>query len=201
VKSYSAPILAALANGVLPLVTFIKIAFPSGTVALNDSNYTFTYDGTEYRAALGLGQISPITDGGGDPGGIKLELVNFDSSNVALALDDADEVQGSAIEIRTAILDKDTLAIIDAPLDWAGYADTMSLGEDGKTGSIAVSAENKGVDLLRGNPLVYNDADQRSLYANDDYFEYVVSQSDKPVPWPTKEALYQGAKIGLGIPL
>lgn len=201
-KAYSSDILDALADGSLPLVTFVKIDFPSGTVALNTSNYSFDFDGDTYLAANGLGQISAISDGGGDPGGIKLELLQFDSSYISLALDDADEVQGSPIEIRTAILDKDTYEIIDATLDWAGYADTMSIGEGGKTASIAVSAENKGVDLLRGNPLLYNEADQQSLYAGDRYFEYVVSQSDKPVIWPSRELFIRGAPdLSVGVPV
>jgi hypothetical protein len=190
-KAYSAEVLAALAENELALVTMLKIEFPSGTIALNASNYTLSYGGDTYLAANGLGQISPISDGSGDPGGIKLELLNFDSSYLALALDSTDEVQGSPIELRTAILDKTTHALIDAPLDWAGYADTMSMGEDGASGTIGLSAENKGVDLLRGNPLVYNEADQQSLYATDRYFEYVVSQSDQPVVWPSKAWFYQ----------
>lgn len=201
-KSYSSDVITALARTEVVLVTLLKIEFPSGTVALNASNYTLSYGGDSYLAANGLGQITPITDGGGDPGGIKLELLAFDSSHISLALDDVDEVQGSPIEIRTAILDRTTHQIIDAPLDWAGYADTMSMGEDGNTGTIAVSAENKGVDLLRGNPLIYNEADQQSLYATDRYFEYVVSQSDKPVVWPSKELYMRGKpNLGTGIPV
>jgi hypothetical protein len=190
-KAYSAEVLAALADNELALVTLVKIDFPSGTIALNASDYTISYGGDSYLAASGLGQISPISDGSGDPGGIKLELLNFDSSHLALALDSTDEVQGSGVELRTAILNKTTHALIDAPLDYAGYADTMSTGEDGGSATIGLTVENKGVDLLRGNPLVYNEADQQSLYATDSYFEYVVSQSDQPVVWPAKAWFYQ----------
>jgi hypothetical protein len=191
VKSYSSDFLDALAEGEVVLITLVKLEFPSGTIGLNTSNYTFSYGGTEYRAANGLGQISPVTDGSGDPGGIKLELQTFDSSHVSLALDDEDEVQDSPVEIRTALLDLTTHQFVDAALDWAGYADTMTTSETGDTGSIMVSAESKGVDLLRGNPLVYDDPDQQSLVAGDKYLEYVVSQSDHPIKWPAAEWFYK----------
>lgn len=185
-RAYSAPVLSALANGELPLVTFVRIAFPSGVVALNDSNFHFQFGGDLYRGAGALATVSPITDGGGEPGGLVFELLEFNSTFISLALDEADEVQGSAIDIRCAILDKDTYQIIEAPIVWRGYADTMLLGEDGKSGSIALTAENKGVDLLRGNPKVYSDGDQQAVWPGDKYYEYVVSQSDKSVVWPSR---------------
>lgn len=187
-KTYAQPILDALAGSVLPLVTLVKMDFPSGTIALNASNYDIVYGGVTYKGANGLGQITPIADGDdGDPGGIKLELLYFDPSYISLALDDVDEVQGTPITIRTAILDADSHALLAAPLDWLGRADVMSMAEGGSTGGIALSAENKGVDLLHGNPLVYNDADQKALVPGDKFFEHTTSQTDQPVVWPARE--------------
>lgn len=190
-KAYSAAVLSALANGELPLVTFVRIAFPSGVVALNDSNFHFQYGGDLYKGASALATVSPVTDGGGEPGGLVFELLEFSTTYIALALDDADEVQGSPIDIRCAILDKDTYQIIDAPIVWRGYADTMLIGEDAESGSISLTAENKGVDLLRGNPKVYTDGDQQARWPGDLYYDKVVSQSNKPVVWPARQWFFK----------
>lgn len=188
-RSVSAAVTTAFASGTAIIATLVKLAFPSGTVALNSTTWPLTWSSQLYQGAAGLGNISPIEDKGGDLPGVKLDLLNVDASYMSLALDSADEVQGSAVTISTAVIDSTSYQIIDVLQDFAGYADTMAITEDGVTGSIGVTAESKGVDLLRGNPLTYNDADQQSLVSGDLYFQYVVSQEGQPVIWPAKEFL------------
>lgn len=190
-RSLAAGVTTAFASGHVVLVTFVKIDFPSGTIALNSSNWTFTHGGTTYLGASGLGAIAPINDQPGELPGVQLELQQVDSSMIALALDDADEVQGSLVTISTAVIDSTTYQIIDLVTDWIGYADKMLISEDGAKASIGMTAESKGVDLLRGNPLVYSDGDQKSLYPTDRAFEYVASQVDQPVIWPQREWFYK----------
>jgi hypothetical protein len=190
-RSLAGPVVAALNASEVMLVTLVKIDFPSGTIALNASNYKLTWSGVDYLGAAGLGQISAITDQAGQVAGANLELLQVDSAHIALALDDANQVQGSPVTLSTAVLDRTTLLILDVVTDWVGYADTMNITEDGETCTIGMTAESKAVDLLRGTPLTYSDADQQYLVPGDDYFDLVVSQIDKPVTWPTKERLYQ----------
>jgi len=187
-RTLSGALTAALADGHVVIAQLLKLDFPSGTIALNSSTHPIVYGGTTYQAAAGLGQISPIVDRGGELPGLRLELARVDSSYIALALDDADEVQGAAVTLRTAIIDKSTYQLLDAlPADFTGYGDVMAISEDGQTCSISMTVESKGVDLLRGNPSVYGDGDQQALYPGDRAFEYVVSDADKPVVWPTRE--------------
>lgn len=188
-KSLSAPVLTALAASELALVTLVKLEFPSGTIALNSSNWTFTYGGTEYKGAAGLGAVASVVDKPGELPGLQLEIQRVDTTYLALALDDADEVQGAVVTISTAILDKSDYTVLHVEPDFTGYADTMSIGEDGETCSIGMTVESKGVDLLRGNPLTYSDGDQQSLVPGDTYFEFVADQTDKPVVWPSREYL------------
>lgn len=186
-KSLPAPVLAALAASEVVLVTLVKLEFPSGTICLNSSNWNIDHGGDTYKGAFGLGTISPIADSPGEIPGIQLELTRVDSAYIALALDDADEVQGSAVTISTAIFDTATYTVLHVETDWTGYADTMAIAEDGETCGISMSCESKAVDLLRGNPLTYSDADQQSLVPGDTYFEFVADQADKPVIWPARE--------------
>ena len=94
--------------------------------------------------------------------------------------------QGVPIIIRTAILDAN-YAVTEAPVEWTGRGDVMSVSEDGETCTVTATAESTAVDLLRGSAMTYSDGDQQSLYAGDRAFEYVVDQANKPIVWPSKE--------------
>jgi len=191
-RSLSAPVLAALADGHVVRVQLLLIAFPSGDVALNTSNWDISYGGKLYRGAYGLGAVGTVSDApGGAVKGVTLEMTSGDSGTIALALDDADEVQGAPVTIRTAIFDPATYQVLDAPVDFSGLCDTMQISEGSASVSITVSVESRAVDLLRSNPSTYTDADQRALFAGDRAFEYVVDQTDKPVVWPSREFYYQ----------
>ena len=172
------------------IVQLVYLGF-SSPLAYNSSNWDLSYGGVIYKGAYGLGQISPITDKPGEVQGISLELAGGDSAIISLALDDADVVQGTPIVIRTAILDTATYTILDAPIDWTGTLDTMAIAEDGTSASIRVSAESRAVDLLRGTPFMYNDADQVAVLATDRSFKFVVDQIDNPVVWPSKSWFYK----------
>lgn len=157
---------------------------PTTATALTDPGLT-------YKGAFGLGQISAITDKPGEVQGISLELHGADAARISLALDDSDIVQGTPVEIRTALIDTTTYQILDAPVEWVGTMDTMSIAEDGTSATIAVTCESKAVDLLRGNVAMYSDADQRAINPTDASFSYVVDQIDKPIVWPSREFFYK----------
>lgn len=212
-KTLSAPTLAALGGGSVAIVQLVYLGF-STPIALNSSTWDLTWAGVTFKGAYGLGQLSAVTDKPGEVQGITLELAGGDSAVIALALDDADLVQGTPCVIRTAIIDTGStwlengptinlnftgqtyqvasqFTILDAPIEWAGTLDTMAIAEDGTQASIRVSAESRAVDLLRGTPWFYNDADQVAINASDRAFKYVVDQIDKPVVWPAKSWFYK----------
>jgi len=89
------------------------------------------------------------------------------------------------ITIRVALLNAD-YQVVDAPIEWTGRGDTLQIDEDASTATIGATAESNAVDLLRGHPLSYSDADQRALYPGDRAFEYINSQAGEPVVWPSK---------------
>ena len=190
-KSYSASTLAALASGHVAIVQLVHLAFSSGVVALNVSNWDLLWLGVTYKGAYGLGAVSQINDKPGEVQGLTLKLNGGDSARIALALDGGAVVQGAPVTIRTAIIETVNYTILDAPIDWAGQCDTMVISESGSTAEIGVTAESRAVDLLRGNPSTYTDADQQALFAGDRAFEYVVSQSDKPIVWPAREFFFK----------
>lgn len=181
----------AMAGAAVALVQLVRIAPPSGDVLLASSNRDVVFDGLTYKGAFGLGSVSTITDKAGEAQGLSLQLAGGASATIAMALDAADEVQGAAVTIRSAIIDIADGAVLDAPIDWAGRADVMSIQEDGDTATVSLTAESNAVTLLRGTPSTYSHADQIALYAGDRAFEYVVSQADQVVVWPAREFFYQ----------
>lgn len=182
---------AALAAEVVPLVQLVHLDFgPGQVIALNSSNWDLVWDGVTYLGAAGLGAVSVVTDSPGEVKGLQFELAAVAASHIALALDDADQWQGVPVTIRTAVLNAN-YQVVDAPVEWTGYGDTMSINEDGESASITATAESSAVDLLRGSPLTYSDADQQALHPGDRFFEYVADQADQPVVWPAKEWFYQ----------
>lgn len=184
-RSLSADTIAALNAPVVPLAQLVYMAFPVTPIALNTSNRDLVFDGITYKGAGALGAIVPIDDSPGEIKGLSFQLIGVDSGYIALALDDAGVVQGTPVTIRTAILNS-SYAIVDAPVEWSGKLDTMSIEEDGETCTISVSAESSAVDILRGGPLTYSDADQKSLYPGDRAFEFVILQALPPIVWPSK---------------
>lgn len=190
-KTYSAAVLAALAAGHVVPVQLVELQFPSGTVALNTSNWHLVWGGVTYLGAYGLGSVSPIKDSPGEIQGISFTLSGGDSSSIALALDASGEVQGTRTIIRTAIFDTSTMQILEAAVDWSGTLDTMSIEEDANQATISATAESSAVDLLRGNLSTYSDADQQALFPGDLAFQFVVSQVDQPVVWPAREYFFQ----------
>ncbi len=180
----------ALQQPSVAIAQLLLMEFASGTVALNTTNWDLTWGGVTYKGAGAMGTIEPITNGPGEVKGLQFSLSGVFSEYLALALDDAAEWQGATITIRTALFGSD-YQIVDAPVEWVGTGDTMNISEDGETAIISATSESKAVDLLRGTPLTYSDADQRSLYPDDYAFQYVASQVDQPVVWPAKEWFYK----------
>ncbi len=185
-RTLSAPTVAALSQPVLSVAQLVYMRFSSGIVALNSRNHDIELDGVIYRGAAGLGTISAVDDSPGEVKGLQLQMSGVPSEYIALALDDAAVVQGAQLVIRLAILD-DAGAVIDAPVDWDGYLDTMSIEEDDGKCEITATAESSAVDLLRGNSRTTSNADQQAIYPGDRAMEFIVSQDGVPIVWPNKQ--------------
>ena len=190
-KTLAAPVLAAIASGAIAVAQLVRIQFPSGDVLLNSSNWDLLWSSLTYKGAYGLGNIAPITDQPGEIQGITMTVDGGDPLRIALALDGSDEVQGAVVTLRTALVETTTYTILDAPVDWVGKCDTMGINEDGAQATVSVTAESAAVDLLRGSPSTYSDADQQALFTGDVAFAFVVSQVDQPVVWPSREYFFQ----------
>lgn len=190
-RTFSGAVTTALGSPALGLVQLVRMGFTPTPVVLNTSTWNIAFGGDTYLGAAGLGSISAVTDKPGAVQGVTFELAAGASSVISLALDAAGTVQGTPCTIRTAIIDAATGAVLDAPLEWAGTLDTMTIAEDTEGAVVRVTAESKAVDLLRGKPSFYADQDQVLINATDRSFRYVTDQIDKPIVWPARSFFYR----------
>lgn len=189
-KTLSTATQALIASGQVGVVQMVRLDFTSGTLAWNSSNYTLTWSGVTYVGASGLGKINPIMDSPGEVKGLQFEFSGVSSNAVSLALDGSDQWQGTPVTILTALIDltnTSAISVLDAEVEWSGLGDTMTLQEDGDNSVVQATAESSAVDLLRGVPLTYTDADQQALHSGDTAFQYVNQQADQPIIWPSRE--------------
>lgn len=184
-RSLSAPVIAALGGQTVYIVQLVYLGF-STPIGLNLSNIDIYYGTTLYKGAGSIGAVSEIDDSPGEIKGLTFSLSGVDPANIALALDDAAVVQGTACQIYTALLDEN-YQLVNAMLDWDGRLDTMSITEDGETCTISVTAESTAVDLLKGYASTFSDPDQRAIDPTDRAFEYLNSQVGQPVVWPHRQ--------------
>lgn len=180
----------ALSGTTVNLVQLLLLEFESENVALNSSNYDFEYDGIVYKGAYGLGGISEIEDAPGEIKGIQFTLNGGSADIIALALDESKKWQGTPVTIRMAILNDD-YQIVEAPTVWIGRGDVMAVVESDGVTTVQATAESSAVDFMRGDPLVYNHADQQILYPGDLGFNLILSQVEKQVVWPAKSWFYK----------
>lgn len=184
-RALGAPVVAVLNGQTVLMVQLVYLGFAS-PIGLNLSTFPIDFGGMTFQGAGAIGAVSEIDDSPGEIKGLTFTLSGVDPVYIALALDDAAVVQGTTCHIRTALLNSD-FQVVDAPLDWAGRLDTMSITEDGETCTISVTAESSAVDLLNGYPTTYSDADQRAIDPTDSSMEYLSGQVGQPVVWPNRQ--------------
>lgn len=180
-RSLSSDVIAAIEAGevVLAQLVFLDLSEP---VYLNTTGWDLQWDGETWRGANGLGTIREISDAPGEIKPLEFELSGVPTETLAVAL--AEPLQGRTVEIRTAIFHVGTYAVLDAPIEWAGWLDDMRVVERDGQAVIAVSAEHVGIDLLRGRVLRYSNTDQQLLFPGDRGCEYMTDQAEQSIVWP-----------------
>lgn len=194
-KSLNAGALSLISAGLITQVLLLKLEFVGGTkVCLNTSNYNFTYSGDSYLGAYGLGTIAAVRDSAGELTGLEFEIGATSSATMTILLDEADQWQGATVTLYTALVSHDDTngyTIEDVGTEFVGYGDTFTLRENASSAWLVATCESSHLDMIRGTPMTYSDGDQKTINANDRFFEFVVSQSDTPVVWPAKEWFYK----------
>lgn len=174
-------------NAATNYIPTVATAVYGDTIALATANRDIRYACVTYRGANGLGSISQIEDSAGEIKGLSFQMSLTSATQMSLALDGADLWQGSTVQIFTVILENTNYTVLDGMLEWAGIGDMFSIEESANGAYFNATAESFAVDLLRGSPMVINQADQLVVDVTDTAFKYVTDQVGKQVIWPTRE--------------
>lgn len=174
----------ALTGEAVPIALLVEMDL-SSPLNLNTSNLDLVVSGTTYYGTKGLGRIGAMQDTASELRGLQFELSGVPSDLLSLAL--SEPVQGKAVRIKAAILDPSTYAVLDVRLRWAGRLDVMAISDGEPAGTISVTAEHAGIDLVRPASSMYTDAEQQRLATGDLFFQFLADQVEQRVVWPAKE--------------
>jgi len=185
VRVLSAPALAALAAPAVPMALLVEMDL-AAPLFLNSSPIDLVIGGVTYWGTKGLGRIEAIQETPAEPKQIRFELSGVPSFMVALAL--TESIQGKAARIKLAILNPaDYTKQLDVRLRWAGQLDVFTIVDTPPTCTLGVTAETAGIDFARPGGSPYTDAEQQRLFPGDLAFQFLNSQVEQRIQWPTAE--------------
>lgn len=179
-RTIAGPALALL-GGRWALVQLIEMVLDSGTIRVATCRDDIDWLGNTFLGGRAIGADS-IKDQGGEVQGLTFSLSGVPTEFLSIALQEA--VQGKSVKIWTAILDPDSLVILDSVQTWAGTCDRMPIQQSGKSATINVTAEHRGIALARPKGLRYTDGDQEALFPGDKCLEFIVAQATHQDTWP-----------------
>lgn len=147
---------------------------------------TTARDSITYGAKTYLGgrqtAIDAIRDQGGQIEGLAFQLSGVPNDMLAIAL--AEPIQGKAVRVYTALMDPDTLAILDFVQAWSGTLDQMPISQAAASSTITVTAEHRGIAFARPKGYRYSDSDQQLLYPGDLALQFITAQATHADVWP-----------------
>lgn len=180
-RAAAAQALAALGARSVGVILLVQMDLDS-TVYLS-STVDLEYDGKLWLGAGRVGAISAIQDGVSERQALRFSLSGVPEEHLAISLDAT--LTGHRVQIREALLDADTLEVLDAPVVWTGSINQMTVEDASGSSTVSVTAEHRGTTFARPRPLRYTDGDQQRVAVGDRALQFVVSQSNGKVVWPS----------------
>ena len=181
----------ALATQHVSLVTFVQLAFPSGTVYLHNSIGTYTFGGNDYLGVGDLGAISPLEEGADiSPYQITLSLSGLDSTIAGAAL--TEDYYMHAVTVLLGVLNADDALLADPTVVFEGFIDQMniSVGADGGD-VITLTAESELARFDKASNIKYTDLQLQSEFSGDLALEFMPDIEGAKIRWgdPTSDSV------------
>lgn len=188
-RGLSTALLSAIAAKTIRPAIFVFCDFASGPVRVWSGKGDFAWGGNTYNGVGALGGISEVEETGNPvANGITLTLSGIPSDLLAVCLDRR-QYRGRKVRVWHGFFNVtgDTTALIDTPMSsFAGRMDVMVPTDSGQTSTIALTCENRLVDLDRARERRYTDEDMQQLHPGDGSFRYVAGMQDKTFNWGQK---------------
>lgn len=158
----------------------VELLFDSGAVRLWNGYEDLTIDSDTYIGSGNLMQVSGVEETGDVAArGITITLSGLDTSIISIAL--SENYQNRTARIYLGAIQSD--GTVQSYQMFGGRLDVMSIEESGETATVAVTAENRLIDLERPRIRRYTSEDQKSLYPGDLGLDYVNDLQDKTLDW------------------
>lgn len=170
-------------NDRVPLILVFE-ADLSTTLRLAMARFDVTLGSDVYLGARGLGRIGAMQTGNGQSA-LDLEFSGVSAANRGLAL--SEPVQGRECRIYAAFFDPDAGTLTEKLLTFTGWLDNFVITTEGGTSTITAQAVNIDDDLLRPAGSEWTDAEQQRLFPGDLGWQYVTSQVEQRVVFPSRE--------------
>lgn len=176
----------ALQAGNVPLVVFVELQLPSGSLYLCNSAFPREWNGHTWLGGGRFTGLQPIEEGvTPSAAGLALVITGIESTYVSSIM--TEHYQGQPAYIWIAPLDDDYDVIADPVLVFSGRMDEPTI-ELGETATITLALENRWADWDRPRIRRFNDADQQAEYPGDKGFEYAEAMETADLSW----GLYKG---------
>lgn len=172
-----------LDDSVIIPIHFLKIEYTSGTLYLNTSDRSLTFDGDEYIAGAGIANISSIEETQElQASGVQVQISGVDSSNISIAL--TENFKNIDTTLYLGFLNTSTYVLEDDPfIIFKGKIDTQNIQVDGETATIVIEIENRLIDWERQRISRYTNNDQLSKHSGDVGLEFVQQLVEKELFW------------------
>lgn len=158
----------------------IELNFDSGILRLWNGYYDLTIDGASYTGSGNLLQVSDIEETGEIAArGVTMTLSGLDPSIISVALQENYQNRTAKVFLGAITPSGE----VQSYQVFGGRLDVMSIEESGETATIAVTAENRLIDLERPRTRRFTSEDQKALYPGDLGLDYVNDLQDKTLDW------------------
>lgn len=182
--------IVALAQEVKPLI-LVEALFdsnaPTSYIYLWNGIGDLAHDSKTYLGAGDLLSISSIEETVElRASGITLQLSGIGDPLLSKAK--TEDYQGRELTVKLGAFSATNTIITDPIIVFSGFMDTMTIQDDGTTGTIALTVENRLIEFEKTRVRRFTDNDQRIDYPNDDGLEYVSQIQEKAIVWGNANA-------------
>jgi len=186
-RNLTSAMLSAITAGTVRPVLIAKIGTSGADVLVWNGVGSLLFDGDTYLGVGKFGGVSSVEENSSlQASGLTFTLSGIPSAYISMALQSMR--YGRRAILWFGLLDTSTGALIDTPeIVFSGLTDVPAIDEGPDRSSIALTAENRLIDLDRPRVRRYTQEDQKIDYPDDLGFEYVQSLQDAKLFWGSIE--------------
>ena len=159
--------------------------FDSGTIRTWTGYGDLSYGGNTFTGIGDLLSVESVEETQElSPTNVRFILNGIPTATLSLAL--TENYQGRRIEAYFGVMNTSNVLIADPYMIFAGRMDTIDISDSGETCTISINAESDLIDLKTNRERKYTAEDQKAVYSDDKFFDFVARITDIQLPWGVK---------------